>query len=113
MARIGEIIFQNRDYGEGKIETLAHAVSFRLDRLDTGGDKNKPTFAVKARAASGASIEIGALWERETKDGSTYYFGLLDDPSFPAPLRFSAFRGRAIDLEAYDCVWSRDVVRAA
>ena len=50
------------------------------------------------------NVEIGAAWQRTSKDNNTVYHSVkLDDPSFPAPIYANLV---AVD-DGYALVWSR------
>ena len=48
-------------------------------------------------------MEIGAAWQRTSKDNTAYHSVKLDDPSFPAPIF-----ANLVEVESgYALVWSR------
>nr|WP_208073955.1 DUF736 family protein [Bradyrhizobium barranii] len=49
------------------------------------------------------NVEIGAAWQRTSKENTVYHSVKLDDPSFPAPI-YANFV--AVD-DGYALVWSR------
>jgi uncharacterized protein (DUF736 family) len=49
------------------------------------------------------AVEIGAAWQRTSKDNTVYHSVKLDDPSFPAPIYANLV---AVD-DGYALVWSR------
>jgi uncharacterized protein (DUF736 family) len=66
---------------------------------------SKPARSEKApnlRAMAG-NVEIGAVWQRTSKDDTIYHLVRLDDPSFPAPIHANLV---AVDA-GYALVWAR------
>jgi uncharacterized protein (DUF736 family) len=49
------------------------------------------------------NVEIGAAWQRTSKENTVYHSVKLDDPSFPAPIYANLV---AVD-DGYALVWSR------
>jgi uncharacterized protein (DUF736 family) len=49
------------------------------------------------------NVEIGAAWQRTSKDNTVYHSVKLDDPSFPAPI----YANLVVVDEGYALVWSR------
>jgi uncharacterized protein (DUF736 family) len=49
------------------------------------------------------NVEIGAAWQRTSKENTIYHAVKLDDPSFPAPIYANLV---AVD-DGYALVWSR------
>jgi uncharacterized protein (DUF736 family) len=52
-----------------------------------------------------AKIEIGACWQKSTKEGRDYLSIKLDDPSFTAPIFASLFADE--DGKTFNLIWSR------
>jgi uncharacterized protein (DUF736 family) len=49
------------------------------------------------------NVEIGAAWQRTSKENTLYHSVKLDDPSFPVPIFANLV---AVD-DGYALVWSR------
>jgi len=49
------------------------------------------------------NVEIGAAWQRTSKDNTVYHSVKLDDPSFPAPI----YANLVTVEDGYALVWSR------
>jgi uncharacterized protein (DUF736 family) len=52
-----------------------------------------------------AKAEIGACWQKSSKEGRDYLSIKLDDPSFTAPIFASLFEGE--DSKTFNLIWSR------
>ena len=59
--------------------------------------------APNLRVVVAGNVEIGAAWQRTSKDNTVYHSVKLDDPSFPAPIYANLV---AVD-DGYALVWSR------
>jgi uncharacterized protein (DUF736 family) len=69
------------------------------------GEPTEPSENEKApnlRVMAG-NVEIGAAWQRTSKDNTVYHSVKLDDPSFSAPIYANLV---AVD-DSYALVWSR------
>jgi uncharacterized protein (DUF736 family) len=66
-------------------------------------DTNRPIQVQSALCGAPHNVEIGAAWQRTSKDNAVYHSVKLDDPSFPAPIYANLV---AVD-EGYALVWSR------
>ena len=51
------------------------------------------------------NVEIGAAWQRTSKDNAVYHSVKLDDPSFNAPIYANLFDDEG--GEGYTLLWSR------
>jgi uncharacterized protein (DUF736 family) len=84
---------------EGTIHTLTLNVKIRFVEAASGGD-NGPSH----RAFAGPA-EIGAAWQKVSKEGRRYLSVKLDDPTFLAPIYASLLAGDKDD--EFDLIWSR------
>lgn len=89
----------NGDRYDGTVKTLAFSgpVSFVPQEKE---NENAPDF----RVFSG-QVELGGVWDRQSKKGNAYKSVKLDDPSFPA-----AIYARLVETPedgVFHLVWSR------
>ncbi|ACB97263.1 DUF736 domain-containing protein [Beijerinckia indica] len=88
---------------KGRIRTLTVNVQAQLVLNDKRLSEEAPLYRVRS-SRNGA--EIGAAWEKFTKDNGEAYLALkLDDPSFPAPIF-----GNLVEVEGepdFQLIWSR------
>jgi uncharacterized protein (DUF736 family) len=82
----------------GTIRTLALNVKAKLVPAEKKSD-NSPDFRILA-----GSHEIGAAWQKVSKEDRPYLSTVLDDPSFPAPIYPRLVEGQD---GAYELIWSR------
>jgi uncharacterized protein (DUF736 family) len=82
----------------GIIKTLSLNIKARFLPADPSGNEKAPSLRIMA-----GNVEIGAAWQRTSKDNTVYHSVKLDDPSFPAPIYANLV---AID-DGYALVWSR------
>ena len=103
MARIGSFKQVAGEY-RGEISTLTIAAkAVRIAPADSAGG-NAPSHRVFA-----GDLEVGAGWEKRTRDDRPYLSVKLDDPSFAEPIFAQLF---AADEGAFDLVWSRAARRS-
>jgi uncharacterized protein (DUF736 family) len=97
----------------GSINTLALAVTFRLEKNPRHNeqDDNSPQLLAMAVGPNGATVPIGAVWARMSKPRNgepsrKFYTMTLDDPMMPAPLHVTLF-SQDDKPGVYDVVWRR------
>jgi uncharacterized protein (DUF736 family) len=98
MAQIGTFTRAEDGSYTGTIKTLSLNIKARFLSADPSGNEKAPSLRVMA-----GNVEIGAAWQRTSKDNTVYHSVKLDDPSFPAPIYANLV---AID-DGYALVWSR------
>lgn len=100
MATIGSFT-ANKDGYTGTIRTLTVNIKTRIVANDTKKTEGAPDFRIYAGRA-----ELGAAWKAQTKGEKPrdYLSVLLDDPSFPEPIRAALFEEN--DESAF-LVWNR------
>ena len=99
MAQIGTFTRAEDGSYTGTIKTLS--LNFKARFLPAEPSENEK--APNLRGGVG-NVEIGAAWQRASKDNNTVYHSVkLDDPSFPAPIYANLV---AVD-DGYALVWSR------
>lgn len=101
MATIGSFT-ANKDGYTGTIRTLTVNIKTRIVANDSKKTEGSPDFRVYAGRA-----ELGVAWKAQTKgdEPRDYLSVLLDDPSFPEPIRAALFEE---DGTAF-LVWNRRV----
>lgn len=99
MATIGNFTVSKDGY-VGTIRTLTINVKARIVANDRKNSEGAPDFRIYAGRA-----ELGAAWKAKTngEEPREYLSVLLDDPSFPEPVRAALFED---DGAAY-LVWNR------
>jgi len=99
MATIGNFT-AGKDGYVGTIRTMTINVKAKIVANDNKKSDSAPDFRVYAGQA-----ELGAAWKAKTKgdDSQDYLSVLLDDPSFPEPIRVELFQKDGV---AY-LVWNR------
>jgi uncharacterized protein (DUF736 family) len=103
MATIGTFHKQDDGSYTGAIRTLTmnlEQVTFRPNDSET--DK-APDFRVLAGEA-----ELGAAWQKTSKEGRDYVNVKLDDPSFDAPIWTTLIEAE----DGYSLIWSRPESKA-
>jgi uncharacterized protein (DUF736 family) len=98
MAQIGTFTRAEDGSYAGTIKTLSLNIKARFLPAELSENEKAPNLRVMA-----GNVEIGAAWQRTSKDNTVYHSVKLDDPSFPAPIYANLV---AID-EGYALVWSR------
>jgi len=84
---------------EGTVRTLTLNTKVRFVEATNGG-QNAPSH----RAFAGPA-EVGAAWQKVSKDGRNYLSVKLDDPTFPAPI-YASLTVAEKDGE-HVLIWSR------
>ena len=98
MAQIGTFTRAEDGSYTGTIKTLSLNVKARLLPAEPSQSEKAPSLRVMA-----GTVEIGATWQRTSKENTIYHAVKLDDPSFSSPIYANLV---AID-DAYALVWSR------
>ena len=98
MAQIGTFTRAEDGSYTGTIKTLSLNIKARFIPAEASQNEKAPALRVMA-----GNVEIGAAWQRTSKENTVYHSVKLDDPSFPAPIFANLV---AID-DAYALVWSR------
>jgi uncharacterized protein (DUF736 family) len=81
MAQIGTFTRAEDGSYTGTIKTLSLNIKARFLPADPSENEKAPNLRVLA-----GNVEIGAAWQRTSKDNAVYHSVKLDDPSFPAPI---------------------------
>lgn len=82
MSTIGTFTRKGNAY-TGTIETITFTVEAKFLAIDSESPKG-PDYRIIVRNA-----ECGAAWKQTSEKGNDYLSVVLDDPSFPAPVRAS------------------------
>ena len=98
MAQIGTFTRAEDGSYSGTIKTLSLNIKARFIPAESSQNEKAPTLRVMA-----GNVEIGAAWQRTSKENSVYHSVKLDAPSFPAPIFANLV---AVD-QVYALVWSR------
>ena len=98
MAQIGTCTRAEDGSYTGAIKSLSLNLKARFLPAQLCENEKAPRLRVLA-----GNVEIGAAWQRTSKDNTVYHSVKLDDPSFPAPIYANLV---AVDDE-YALVWSR------
>jgi uncharacterized protein (DUF736 family) len=98
MAQIGTFTRAEDGSYTGTIKTLLLNIKVRFLPTEPSDNEKAPDL----RAMVG-NVEIGAAWQRTSKENTVYHSVKLDDPSFPAPIYANL---AAVD-DGYALVWSR------
>lgn len=64
-----------------------------------------PAYEILALNVGDRWVQVGALWEEESKKGEVYYQGYIDDPCMPEKLPIALF---GTDTTGYNVAWRRD-----
>jgi uncharacterized protein (DUF736 family) len=98
MAQIGTFTRGEDGSYTGTIKTLSLNIKARFTPAESSQNDKAPDLRVLA-----GNVEIGAAWQRTSKEKTVYHSVKLDDPSFLAPIYANLV---AID-DGYALVWSR------
>src|SRR6516165_3757230 len=82
----------------GTFKTLSLNIKARLLPAEPSENEKAPNLRVMS-----GNVEIGAAWQRTSKDNTVYHSVKLDDPSFSVPIYANLV---AVD-DGYALVWSR------
>ena len=98
MAQIGTFTRAEDGSYTGAIKTLSLNIKARFRPTELSENEKAPNLRIMA-----GNVEIGAAWQRTSKENTVYHSVKLDDPSFSAPIYANLV---AVD-EGYALVWSR------
>jgi uncharacterized protein (DUF736 family) len=98
MAQIGTFTRAEDGSYTGTIKTLSLNIKARFLPAESSGNEKAPDLRVLA-----GDVEIGAAWQRTSKENTIYHSVKLDDPSFPAPI----YANLVAVNDGYALVWSR------
>jgi uncharacterized protein (DUF736 family) len=98
MAQIGTFTRAEDGSYTGTIKTLSLNIKARFIPAESSQNEKAPALRVMA-----GNVEIGAAWQRTSKENTVYHSVKLDDPSFPAPI----FANLVSVDDGYALVWSR------
>jgi len=99
MAQIGTFTRAEDGSYTGTIKTLSLNIKARFLPAEPSENEKAPNL----RVVVAGNVEIGAAWQRTSKDNTVYHSVKLDDPSFPAPIYANLV---TVD-DGYALVWSR------
>src|SRR5882672_2711323 len=97
-AQIGTFTRAEDGSYSGTIKTLSLNIKARFLPAEPFENEKAPNL----RGMAG-NVEMGAAWQRTSKDNTVYHSAKLDDPSFSAPIYANLV---AVD-DGYALVWSR------
>jgi len=103
MATIGSFTKTDNGY-TGTLTTLTLKATLTLEPLTTKRGEKSPDYRVLA-----GDSDIGAAWQRTSREGAAYLSVLLDDPSFPAAI-FCSLIKTGVE-KGYSLVWERPKAR--
>ena len=98
MAQIGTFTRAEDGSYTGTIKTLSLNIKARF--IPAESSQNEKASALRVLAGD---VEIGAAWQRTSKENTIYHSVKLDDPSFPAPI----YANLVAVNDGYALVWSR------
>lgn len=85
----------------GRYKSLT--INIPLELVPTGNNGNNPSHRIYS-----GGVEIGAAWEKNTRDGLVFYSMTMDDPSFPQQLNIAAFPSKEAGAAGvFDIRWNR------
>ncbi|MBK1976182.1 DUF736 domain-containing protein [Brevundimonas diminuta] len=97
MAAIGSFT-KTADGFTGSIKTLTLNVKTAVLRPNEKTDEKAPDYRIFV-----GDTEVGAAWQKTSRENREYLSVKLDDPSFPAPIYASL-----VEVEgAHSLIWSR------
>jgi uncharacterized protein (DUF736 family) len=91
----------------GKIITRTLRLPYLiLRRAEDRRSENAPVFEIFEPNTMGEEAQVGAVWERRTKERDELFLsGMIDDPSFAEPLQIALFGD---ELQGFDVQWRRE-----
>lgn len=104
MPQIGEFTREESGF-TGRIQTLALKHDISIVPVETSDVENAPNYRVHLGADDNGP-EIGAAWTESSEKAGEYLSLLIDDPSFPQPIRARLFQNGA-DATSWSLHWSR------
>lgn len=109
MSQIGKLSANGSDELTGYIATLTLNAEIVCVSTGKAGSGNMPSHRIFARKANDQDVEIGAAWEKVTRDSTNEEMRFLsinlDDPSFANPINVAAFPTR--NPGEYAITWRR------
>jgi len=99
MAQIGTFTRAEDGSYTGTIKTLSLNIKARLLPAEPSENEKAPNLRVMS-----GNVEIGAAWQRTSKDNTVYHSVKLDDPSFQAPVYATLVQGEKAE---HKLIWSR------
>ena len=103
MPQIGEFTRTKTGYA-GRIRTVSLDIEMVLVPAEHSDTENAPDYRIHLRDDGGP--EIGAGWKRSGEKAGEYVALLIDDPTFPHPIRANMFRDDD-GGSAWSLHWSR------
>jgi uncharacterized protein (DUF736 family) len=103
MPQIGQFTREKNGY-VGRIHTLTLDRELIIVPVEEADAENVPNYRVHHGAVEGP--EIGAAWKRTGEKAGEYLSVLLDDPTFPHPIRANLFRDDDVGA-SWSLHWSR------
>ena len=101
MANIGTFKKSDDNNYTGEIVTMSlQKKNVTIVAEEASENENAPSHRVFV-----AKAEIGACWQKSSKEGRNYLSIKLDDPSFTAPIFASLFADE--DGKTHNLIWSR------
>jgi len=98
MAQIGTFIRDENGNFAGTIKTLSLNVKASI-RPSAKDNDRAPDYRVHV-----GQVEIGAAWQKTSKEDRDYLSVKLDDPSLPAPIYATLVAGEGSE---FNLIWSR------
>ena len=110
MANIGAFT-KRGDTFVGAIQTLTLDVELEIRKTQRKSD-NAPDFRIYARGTAkgpnGTDTEVGAAWQKTSKDERDYLSLKLDDPALPAPIFATLVEDQSVsDGSRFTVIWTR------
>lgn len=104
MPQIGEFTREESGF-TGRIHTLTLYREITIVRADPSEADNAPDYRIHYGADDNAP-EIGAAWTETSEKAGEYLSLLIDDPTFPQPIRARLFQN-GTDATSWSLHWSR------
>ena len=104
MPQIGEFTREESGF-TGHIQTLALEHDISIVPVEPSDVENAPNYRVHLGVDDNGP-EIGAAWTETSEKAGEYLSLLIDDPSFPQPIRARLFQNGA-DATSWSLHWSR------
>lgn len=104
---IGTFTYQrSKDTYTGELATFSGSVALTFQPLESRNE-NSPSHRAFAETKSG-TVEIGAAWQKSSKDNKPYMAVRLDDPTWAKPLNCALIEGDT----GFILVWQREAQKA-
>ncbi len=104
MPQIGEFTREKSGF-TGRIQTLALEHNISIVPAELSDVEKAPNYRVHLGADDNGP-EIGAAWTESSEKAGEYLSLLIDDPTFPQPIRARLFQNGA-DATSWSLHWSR------